>query len=152
MPSYAMMGALTTGISAGREASKEVKSKNEKLAVPSESAIKEAEEMIFAPLLRDKGIPWQEFELKRQDTMSRYLGIGRTEQGMLQAVRDLNAMDSMLETIKANVLLQQENLHSYECVRRGLDDGSLSTHAWVYDLHNGSLMAYDPAAGEWGRL
>jgi carbonic anhydrase len=57
-----------------------------------------------------------------------------------------------LETVKANVLLQQKNLHSYECVRKGLDDGSLSTHAWLYDLHNGSLLAYDTAAGEWGRL
>jgi len=126
VPAYAMMGALTTGICAGREVAKEVLSKKESLMEPSESQIKAAEEEIFAPLKRDKGIPWQEFELKRQDTMSRYVGIGRNEQGMRQGLADLNAMDKMLDKIKVNNL--HELMHANEA-RHLLEASRLVTHS-----------------------
>lgn len=54
-----------------------------------------------------------------------------------------------LETIKANVLLQRENLHSHECVREGVNSGTLSTHAWLYELHSGHLLAYHSDTGDW---
>lgn len=104
VPAYALMGALTTGICAGREAARETLSKKEKPVKPSVNAIRRAEQEIYAPLKRKKGIPWQEFELKRQKTMSRYVGIGRTEQGMLTAAEELKKLDQTLQEIKVNNL------------------------------------------------
>jgi carbonic anhydrase len=60
--------------------------------------------------------------------------------------------ERLLETIKANVLLQLENLHSYDCVAEGMESGTLSTHAWLYDLADGNLLAYDEAGGAWRAL
>ena len=57
-----------------------------------------------------------------------------------------------LETIKANVLLQRENLRTYDCVREAIGTGQLTLHGWLYDLHTGDLLAYDDESGQWGPL
>lgn len=57
-----------------------------------------------------------------------------------------------LETIKANALLQKENLDAYPCVREAVDDLRLTTHAWLYELHTGNLLTYDDDSREWIRL
>jgi carbonic anhydrase len=57
-----------------------------------------------------------------------------------------------LETVKANVLVQCENLRSYPCVREAVKAGRLVLHAWLYDLHTGDLSAYDDEAGQWRAL
>ncbi len=57
-----------------------------------------------------------------------------------------------LETIKANVLLQQKNLLTYRCVNEAISAGSLTTHAWLYDLHTGNLSAYNDQTQKWGLL
>jgi carbonic anhydrase len=56
------------------------------------------------------------------------------------------------EAIKANVLLQLENLHTYDCVREAIGAGQLTVHGWLYDLRAGDLLAYDDESGEWGTL
>ena len=57
-----------------------------------------------------------------------------------------------LETIKANALMQCENLRTYPCVARGEKAGELSIHAWLYDLHTGTILAYDEASVRWGAV
>ena len=57
-----------------------------------------------------------------------------------------------LETIKANVLLQRENLRTYDCVREAIRAGQLTLHGWLYDLHTGDLLAYDDESSQWGAL
>jgi carbonic anhydrase len=54
-----------------------------------------------------------------------------------------------LETIRANVLLQREHLRTYPCVHRAEDEGRLTLHAWLYDVHTGRLSAYDDSAAAW---
>jgi carbonic anhydrase len=54
-----------------------------------------------------------------------------------------------LETVKANVLLQCENLRSYPCVRAHEQAGDLSVHAWLYDLRSGVIEEYRQATGAW---
>ena len=57
--------------------------------------------------------------------------------------------EQYLETIKTNVLVQCENLRSYPCVTHGERAGELSVHAWLYDLHTGTISAYDEDSGKW---
>lgn len=54
-----------------------------------------------------------------------------------------------LETVKANVLIQRNNLTTYRCVREAMSVGTLTTHGWLYDLHRGDLLAYDDERHEW---
>ena len=57
-----------------------------------------------------------------------------------------------LETIKANVLIQRNNLNTYRCVREVVMAGDLTTHGWLYDLHTGDLLAYDDQTKQWNVL
>jgi carbonic anhydrase len=57
--------------------------------------------------------------------------------------------DRYFETIKANVLMQCENLRSYPCVTDGEQSGELSVHAWLYDLHTGRILAFDHTTETW---
>jgi carbonic anhydrase len=57
-----------------------------------------------------------------------------------------------LATVRENVLLQLENLRSYDPVREGERAGSLKLHAWVYRLENGTLERYEPESESWRPL
>lgn len=43
-----------------------------------------------------------------------------------------------------NVLFGLDNLHSYPCVERRLEQGSLRLHAWFFKIASAELFAYDP--------
>ncbi len=45
-----------------------------------------------------------------------------------------------------------KNLEAYPWVARGLKDGSLSLHAWLYSLREGELFAYDFATESYHQL
>ena len=57
--------------------------------------------------------------------------------------------DRYLETIKANVLLQCENVKSYPQVRDALRSGKLQVYAWLFDLESGRLSEFDGTSSEW---
>ena len=54
-----------------------------------------------------------------------------------------------LATVCENVLLQLENLRSYDPVREGERAGTLMLHGWVYHLETGLIQAYDVQTGTW---
>jgi carbonic anhydrase len=66
--------------------------------------------------------------------------------------RDLSAGDAYLETIKTNVLMQCDNLRAYPCVSEREQQGVLSIHPWLYDLHTGVILEHDAADGEWKHI
>lgn len=43
-----------------------------------------------------------------------------------------------------NVLFALENLHSYPCVEKRLNDGSLRLHGWFFKIASAELFAFDP--------
>jgi carbonic anhydrase len=49
--------------------------------------------------------------------------------------------------VEENVLLQLENLRTYDAVQRALNEGRLEIHGWVYELAAKQLHYYDPAQG-----
>jgi len=57
--------------------------------------------------------------------------------------------DRHLATVRENVLLQLENLRSYDPVREGERAAALALHGWVYHLGTGTMEAYDAEADAW---
>ncbi|NIV31963.1 MAG: carbonic anhydrase [Anaerolineae bacterium] len=57
--------------------------------------------------------------------------------------------DRHLATVRANVLLQLENLRSYDPVREGERSGTLTLHGWAYHLETGFIEAYDSQTRSW---
>ncbi|MFD4631574.1 carbonic anhydrase [Streptomyces sp. NPDC058284] len=49
------------------------------------------------------------------------------------------------EAVQTHVLAQMERLRAYPCVRERLADGSLTLHAWYYEVHTGTVTAHRPS-------
>jgi carbonic anhydrase len=60
--------------------------------------------------------------------------------------------DRHLATVRENVLLQLNNLRSYDPVRESERSEELALHGWVYHIEAGRLEAYDPDANSWEPL
>jgi carbonic anhydrase len=57
--------------------------------------------------------------------------------------------EQYLETIKANVLMQCDNLRTYPCLAARERAGELAVHAWLYDLYTGRILAFDETTRSW---
>ena len=55
----------------------------------------------------------------------------------------LSVEEQVQWAVEENVLVQLDNLLTFPAVRRRLDDGSLTLHGWVYDMHQLDLSVYD---------
>ena len=58
----------------------------------------------------------------------------------------------MIETIKAHIHFQLDNLMTYPIVANGVQAGRVNIHGWLYDMEKGEIFAYDRATGEWRGL
>jgi carbonic anhydrase len=90
-------------------------------------------------------------DLAREPHIARWVELARPAHTQVEA-SSVPEEARHLETIKANVLLQRENLRTYDCVREATGAGHLTLHGWLYDLHSGDLLAYDDESGQWGTL
>jgi carbonic anhydrase len=90
-------------------------------------------------------------DLAREPHIARWVELARPARTQVEA-SGIPGEARYLETIKANVLLQLENLRTYDCVREAITAGQLTLHGWLYDLHTGDLLAYDDESGQWGAL
>jgi carbonic anhydrase len=58
----------------------------------------------------------------------------------------------VLETIKANILLQSKNLLSFDYVEKKVKQGELKIHSWLYEMHIGKIMFYNEENKIWTAL
>ncbi|MFE6165811.1 carbonic anhydrase [Streptomyces sp. NPDC056486] len=62
------------------------------------------------------------------------------------ALRSLTpAAADVAEAVQTHVLAQVERLHAYPCVRERVADGSLTLHAWYYEVHTGTVTCHRPS-------
>lgn len=90
-------------------------------------------------------------DLGREPHIARWVELARPAHTQIEA-SGVPEEARYLETIKANVLLQRENLCTYDCVREAMKADQLTLYAWLYDLHTGDLLAYDDKSGQWRLL
>ncbi|MCL4768258.1 MAG: hypothetical protein KJZ80_18720 [Hyphomicrobiaceae bacterium] len=70
----------------------------------------------------------------------------------LVAAAQVGEAERLVETIKAHIQFQIDNLRTYTRVRDGLESGKLGVHGWLYVMETGDLLAYDSHAGDWQPL
>ncbi len=58
----------------------------------------------------------------------------------------------MTAAVQENVLLQLENLRSFDFIARRLDAGTISMSGWVFDIPTGRVFDYDPVAEQFFEL
>jgi carbonic anhydrase len=90
-------------------------------------------------------------DVAREPYLARWVDLARSARTRVEA-SGVPEEARYLETIKANVLLQRENLRTYSYVGEAMKTGRLMVHCWLYDLHTGDLLAYDDETSQWGAL
>ena len=58
----------------------------------------------------------------------------------------------MIAAVEENVLVQLENLRSFEFVTRRLDSGALKMSGWVFKIATGDVFDYDPVSEQFLKL
>lgn len=58
----------------------------------------------------------------------------------------------MIAAVEENVLVQLENLRSFDFVTERLDSGALKMSGWVFKISTGEIFDYDPMSGQFLRL
>jgi carbonic anhydrase len=87
-------------------------------------------------------------DLAREPHLARWIEHARPARTKVQA-SGLPEGSRHLATVCENVLLQLENLRSYDPVRAGERAGTLTLHGWVYHLESGLIEAFDQETGTW---
>ena len=83
--------------------------------------------------------------------LSRWIDLTRPAHRLMRAARVPEA-ERPLETIKAHVQFQIDNLKTYPIVAARLAQGQLGLHGWLYVMETGEILAYDPEHGDWRPL
>ncbi|WP_431045729.1 carbonic anhydrase [Streptomyces sp. P1-3] len=64
------------------------------------------------------------------------------------SVRSAEADSSdVAQAVQAHAVAQLEALRGYPCVRERIAEGTLSLHAWYYEVHTGAVSAHRPDEG-----
>jgi carbonic anhydrase len=58
----------------------------------------------------------------------------------------------MTAAVQENVLVQLENLRSFDFVAKRLDEGSLTMSGWVFKIATGEIFDYDPVSAQFLKL
>ncbi len=87
----------------------------------------------------------------REPHIARWIEHARPAKTKAEA-KGLPAEELPLAVVRENVLLQLENVRSYDPVRDGERSGTVTLHGWVYHLETGEIEAYDAGLGDWKLL
>jgi carbonic anhydrase len=58
----------------------------------------------------------------------------------------------MIAAVEENVLVQLENLRTFDFIARRLDEGKLKMNGWVFQIATGNVFDYDPVSGQFLQL
>ena len=87
-------------------------------------------------------------DLSREPHVARWVEFARPARGRVEA-SGVAQDQQYTEAIRANVLMQRDNLSSYNCVRDALSTGALRIDGWIYNMRTGVVEEYDDKSGRW---
>jgi carbonic anhydrase len=65
---------------------------------------------------------------------------------------DIEGDARVTAAVQENVLVQLENLRTFDFVARRLDSGALKMSGWVFKIATGEVFDYDPISGQFSSL
>jgi succinate dehydrogenase/fumarate reductase flavoprotein subunit len=100
-PAYALSGACSTGLLAGRQAASRASAKLKSIPPLSETNVESIASDVVTPLTRGKGFTWREVEDGVRQIMADYVGPTRTAAGLKTALKAFDTLAKMAEEIMA---------------------------------------------------
>lgn len=90
----------------------------------------------------------QPIDLAREPHLARWVELARPARASVEA-SGVAEDQQYLEAIRANVLLQRDNLSSYDCVQDALRTRALRIDGWIYNTRTGQAEEYDDKSEQW---
>lgn len=91
--------------------------------------------------------------VKHLPFVSRWIHEAEAVPGLIQErYGNLDPEARMTAAVQENVLVQLENLRSFEFVTKRLDAGKLKMSGWVYKIGTGDIFDYDPVSEQFLQL
>jgi carbonic anhydrase len=91
--------------------------------------------------------------VKHLPFVTRWLGESSAIPGLIEErYGHLEGPARMTAAVQENVLVQLENLRSFDFIVRRLDAGKLKMNGWVFSIATGEVFDYDPASQQFLRL
>lgn len=94
-----------------------------------------------------KGILHPE-KLATVPAVKRWLTYGNRSRKMLGRAARVTEREKLARLTELNVLVQLEHLETHPSVARRLRQGNLSLHGWIYRIHDGEILQFEPRTGE----
>lgn len=88
---------------------------------------------------------------KVEPHLARWVEYTRPAHDLVRAAR-VPEEEKLPATIKAHIQFQLDNLMTYDLVAKGVAEGRVGVHGWLYDMERGEIQAYDPKFGTWRGL
>ncbi len=89
--------------------------------------------------------------LVERGELGRWVGYTRPAHRLIQAA-GVPTEDRHVETVKAHIHFQLDNLMTYPLVARRVMENRLDLHGWLYVMEEGELLTFDPVEGDWRPL
>ncbi len=86
-----------------------------------------------------------------EDHLGRWVDFTRPAHDLVRAAR-IEEGNRLMATIASHIQFQLDNLMTYEIVRKGVEEGRVGIHGWLYDMESGEVVVYDRYSGEWRDL
>lgn len=96
----------------------------------------------------------QGHDLSDMPHMDRWLSLAQpVKEAVMNRYQHLETPEARANAAaEENVLYGLESLKTYPCVQRRLKDGTLSLHAWFFEIATAGLFAYDPVKQQFAPL
>jgi carbonic anhydrase len=83
--------------------------------------------------------------------LGRWVGLTRSAHDLVRAA-GIEGEGKLHAIIAAHLQFQLDNLMSYDIVRKGVEEGRVGIHGWLYEMETGEIIVYDRQKGEWRNL
>lgn len=90
--------------------------------------------------------------LERLPATARWLKYGqRAVQVLERDYRGMDESEQLKKLTQLNVLEQMSHLHTHPVIEERFKRRTLGIHGWFYEIHTGTIEAFDPAKGKFER-
>lgn len=88
-------------------------------------------------------------KLKEMPLVAEWLKYAETTKQIIEKnYADATEEEKIEIAIQENVLVQMENIRTYPYIAQALNEGTITLHGWVYQIHTGIVFAYYPEHGQ----
>ena len=87
----------------------------------------------------------------REAHLGRWVHLTRPAHELMRAA-GIEGEGRLNATIAAHIQFQLDNLMTYDLVRKGVEEGRVGIHGWLYDMETGEVIVYDRKSCVWRSL